>query len=116
MNADLTFNSVVFKKSYDSKDESVRQSSARGLNTPDVLSIKSQDYTDQATKVAGRRHTISVDYHQIDAELRPIVGRAYVVLAIPETIADANVATFIATFKAAVADADLFTAVLNNEK
>jgi hypothetical protein len=63
MNADLTFNSVVLKKTFDTKDESQRQSTTRGVNTPDLLIIKSQDYVDSVTKVAGRRFTGRVDRH-----------------------------------------------------
>lgn len=116
MNADLTFNSVVFKKSYDSKDESLRQSTARGINEPDQLIIRSQDYVDSATKVAGKRYLIRVDRHEIDANLQKIIQSMQIVIAVPETALTADLDVLLATFKAAVADSALLAAVLNGEK
>lgn len=116
MNADLTFNTIVFKKSYDKEDESKRASSARGINTPDELIIRSQNYVDSATKVAGKRYTGRIDRHDVDANLQKIVTSVYFVVAVPETAAQASVDNVIATFKAVVADAGFMTAVLNQEK
>jgi hypothetical protein len=116
MNADLTFNSVVFKKTFDLKDESQRQSTARGVNTPDLLIIKSQDYVDSVTKVAGKRYTGRFDRHDIDAVLQKIVSSAYFVIAVPVTVTQAQLDVVVATFKAGVADANLVVNILNNEK
>jgi hypothetical protein len=116
MNADLTFNAVVFKKTFDLKDESQRQSTTRGVNTPDLLIIKSQDYVDSVTKVAGRRYTGRFDRHDIDANLQKIVSSAYFVIAVPETVTQAQLDVVVATFKAGVADASLVANILNNEK
>jgi hypothetical protein len=116
MNADLTFNSVVFKKTFDLKDESQRQSTARGVNTPDLLIIKSQDYVDSVTKVAGKRYTGRFDRHDIDANLTKIVSSAYFVIAVPATVTQAQLDVVVATFKAGVADANLVVNILNNEK
>lgn len=115
MNADLTFNTIVFKKSYDLKAEGYRQSIARGVNTPDKLIVKGQDYVDSETKIAGKRYTIRVDRHDIDANLAKIVTSMYLVLAIPVTATQAQVDNVIATFKAAVADANLIVNVENGE-
>jgi hypothetical protein len=116
MNADLTFNSVVFKKSYDLKEESLRRSTTRAINTPDDLIIKSQAYTDTKTKVSGNRYTIRVDRHDLDPDSRKIVSSAYLVVAVPDTVTQAQLDVVVATFKAAVANADLIANVLNNEK
>lgn len=116
MNADLTFNTIVFKKTYDLKEESQRQSTARGVNTPDQLIIKSQDYVDSATKVAGRRYTGRVDRVDVDANLQSITTSAYFVIAVPATATQAQLDNVIATFKAVVADANFVVNVLNNEK
>lgn len=113
---DLTYNSVVFKKSFDEKDNSLRQSTARGVNTPDQMVIRSQPYTDSATKVAGFRYTIRFDRHDLDANEQKIISSAYCVIAVPETVTQAQLDVVVATFKAAIANADLVTAVLNNEK
>lgn len=116
MNADLTFNTIVFKKTFDEKDSSERQSSARGINTPDKLTVRSQDYIDSVTKVAGRRYTTRIDRYTLDANLAKICTSMYVVAQVPSTAAQADVDTTLATFKAAVADATLLAGVLNNEK
>lgn len=116
MNADLTFNTIVFKKTFDEKAGSERQSTTRGVNTPDKLIIKSQAYVDSATKVPGTRYTVRVDRQDVDANLKTIVTSAYVVVAVPSTAAQAAIDNVIATFKAAVADANLLSNVLNNEK
>jgi len=116
MNADLTLNTIVFKKSYDTQDKSERQSTARGINTPDKLTIQSQDYVDSTTKVAGRRYNLRVDRLDIDANLAPIDTAAYAIIQVPSTATQAQVDNVIATFKAAIADASLVANVLNNEK
>lgn len=116
MNADLTFNTIVFKKSFDEKDGSERQSIARGINTPDKLIIKSQDYVDSATKVAGRRFTGRVDRVDLDPNGVLINTSMYFVVAVPETATQAQLDNVVATFKAAVADANFVINVLNNEK
>lgn len=116
MNADLTFNTIVFKKSFDEKNGSERRSTARAINTPDVMIIKSQAYVDSATKVAGTRYTGRVDRHDIDANGQAIVTSCYFVFAVPATATSAMVTDVTATFKAVVADAGFMAAVLNNEK
>jgi hypothetical protein len=116
MNADLTFNTIVFKKSFDEKDGSERQSTARAINTPDKMLIKSQDYIDSSTKVAGRRYTGRIDRYDIDANLQTIVSSAYFVIAVPVTASSAAITDVVTTFKAVVADANFISNVLNNEK
>lgn len=116
MNADLTFNTIVFKKSFDENGGSERASSARGINTPDKLLIKTQDYVDSATKVPGKRFTGRVDRYDIDANLQGINTSMYFVIAVPSTATQAQVDNVVATFKAVVADATFIVGVLNNEK
>lgn len=117
MNADLTFNSVVLKKNWDDPDKgSLRRSITRAINTPDDLIIKSQPYVDSVTKVAGNRYTIRLDRHDLDATNQKIISSIYAVLAVPSTVTSAQFAVITATFKAAIADADLITNVLNGEK
>jgi hypothetical protein len=117
MNADLTFNTIVFKKSWDDPDKgSLRRSTARAINTPDDMSIKSQSYVDTTTKVAGTRYTARIDRHDIDANGQKIITSAYLVIAVPETASSAQVTDVVTTFKAVVADANYITNVLNNEK
>lgn len=116
MDADQTYNSVVFKKTFDLKDESQRQSIARGVNTPDVMTIKSQDYVDTKNKVPGRRHTCRLDRVDTDANGVLITTSAYFVIAVPSTVTQAQLDVIVATFRAVVADADHIEDILNNEK
>lgn len=116
MDADQTYNSVVFKKTFDSKEESQRQSTTRGVNTPDIMIIKSQDYVDSVTKVPGRRFTCRVDRVDIDANVQKITTSAYFVFAVPSTVTQAQLDVVVATFRAVVADADHIEDILNNEK
>lgn len=116
MNADLTFNTIPFKKTFDEKDGSERRSSLRGINTPDILSIKSQDSVNSVTKVKERRYTARVDRVVIDANLNSITVSCYYVFVVPQSAVSADISNVSATFKAMVADAGFMDAVLNNEK
>jgi hypothetical protein len=116
MNADLTFNTIVFKKSFDEKDGSERRSTARAINTPDTMSIRSLNYVDSETKVPGVRHSARVDRVDIDANGVKYKTSFQIVAAIPELASSAQVTDVVTTFKALVADASFITAVLNNEK
>ena len=116
MNADLTINSIVFKKSFDTEDSSKRQDTTRGIATPDVMSIRSQYYTDSVTKVSGRRHTVRLDRTAVDSNGAPYVNSAYVVIAIPHTSATSDLTAILATFRAMVAASGLLEAVANEEK
>lgn len=115
MNADLTFNTIVFKKSFDEKDGSERVSTARGINTPDKLVIRRQSYTDASTKVKGTRYNGRVDRYDVDANNTIVVTSAYFVIAVPETIGSTEVTNVVTTFKAVVADANFIAGVLNSE-
>jgi hypothetical protein len=113
MNADLTFNTIAFKKAWDDPDKgSLRTSITRGINTPDNLTVKHIDYVDSATKVAGQRFTGRVDRTDIDANIQQIITSAYFVIAVPKTATQAQVDSVVATFKAVVADANFVVDVL----
>jgi hypothetical protein len=116
MNADLTFNTIVFAKSFDERDGSERRSTARAVNTPDLMIIKSQSYVDSATKVAGNRYTGRIDRVSVDANGQKYTTSAYFVIAVPEIATSTDVTNVVTTFKAVVADADFIADVLNNEK
>lgn len=116
MDLNLTYNSVVFSHSYTDKDASLRRSIARGINTPDDLIVKSQTYVDSKTKVSGNRYTIRIDQHDVDANLQKIITSAYLVIAVPDTATSTQVNLAVATFKAAVANADLIANVLGGQK
>jgi hypothetical protein len=78
--------------------------------------IRSQDYVDSATKVAGRRHTCRVERHELDANNTPIISVASLTFQVPSTAPGASITALIATFRAVVADADHIEDILNDEK
>jgi hypothetical protein len=118
MNADLTINSIVFAKSFDEKDGSERRSTTRGINTPDVLSIKRQDAVDSKTKVAQKRYLARFDQENVDTVTgTKYTTSAYLVISVPELATSTNVSDIVATFRAFVASTspNYITQLLNSE-
>jgi hypothetical protein len=116
MTSDLTFNTIAFKKSFDTKEGSERRSTTRGVNTPDLLVIKHQDATQSSSKLPMKRHLFRVDRQDIDAtDAKVFVTSAYAVVEIPERTTQAELDNVVATFKAVVADATFISAVVNSE-
>lgn len=115
MNQTLTINSLDFDLSYMDVSESKRQNSDRGINTPDVLYIRHQDATDKKYNTSMRRHNVRLDSIFETAEGVPHRISAYLVLEVASIASDTDINATVATFKAAVADADLLADVLNNE-
>lgn len=117
MNVDLTFNSVAFKQQWSDQDKgSSRISTARGINTPDFMKVRSQAYIDSTTKVPGQRFNLLFLREDLDANSQKIVSSAGVTIAVPSTVTDAQLAVMVATLKAAVADADLLTNILAGQR
>jgi hypothetical protein len=116
MNASLTYNSVVFEPGLSKAlGESRRQSTARGVTTPDVLTIRNQDYVDSKSKVSGKRYNALFESYEIDANAKLVKSQASVTFSIPETADPSQVATLVATFKDAIADADFVTDLIAGE-
>jgi len=116
MTSDLTFNTVVFKKAWDNQTGSERRSSTRGVNTPDLLIVKHQDAIQAQNKLPMKRHLTRVERVNVDAaDSTQYSVSFYVVAEVSERATSTDVSTALATFKAAVADADLLAAVLNGE-
>jgi hypothetical protein len=120
MDATVTYNSIAFVQSFIDSDSSRRQSSARGVNTPDVLSIRHQDSIDSSNKVAMRRHVVRIDSHQVDSVTGALFkSSAYTVLEISSLATSAQVTALLATYRAMVANvtagSDVLAAVVNNE-
>jgi hypothetical protein len=65
--------------------------------------------------VSGVRRLIRIDRHDVDANGQKYVTSAQLVLAVPAIENSTDLATLVATLKAAVANADLIANVLNNE-
>lgn len=118
MNADLTINSIVYAKSFDEKDGAERRSTARGINTADVMSIKRQDATDSTTKGATKRYLVRFDRETLDAVTgQKYVTSAYLVIVVPTNALQADVDNVVATLRAFAASTspNYITQVLNSE-
>lgn len=103
MDANLTINTIVFNKSFDEKDGSERRSSARGINLPDILSIKRQTSVDSATKQPTMRFVVRTDRWNETAEGVRYCASVYTVFAIPEAATQTDVDTVVATHRALLA-------------
>lgn len=117
MNADLTINTIVFAKSFDEKDGSERRSTARGINTADLLVIKRQDSVGK-DGVAAKRFLARIDREDIDSVTgKKYTTSAYFVIVVPEYATQAQVDNVVATFRAAVASTspNYITQILNSE-
>jgi len=119
MDSNVTYNAVLLAKSYDDATGSRRQSSARGVTTPDILTVKHMDIIDNEYKTPARRHTIRLDAVQVDAGGLLYKSNAYLVLDISSKATTAQVTVLVATFRAAIANvtagSDIVAGVLNNE-
>lgn len=110
--SDLTYNSIVFAKQYDTEELSLRRSVARGVNLPDNLWIKQQTYTDSKTKLSGTRTNLRVERAQVDANLNQILPSIYCVVEVPSTTAQADIDSLVASFRALIADVTANTLTL----
>jgi len=116
MNADQTYNSIVFVKNFDTDGLSKRSSVARGVSTPDVMTIRSEDYVDSKTKVPGRRHNVRLGRFELDANNVLVEQSIAFTIQTPQTATSAGVTAQLATFRAMVAASGIMEAVINNEK
>lgn len=115
MNADQTYNSIAFKKSWDKPGSSERRASARGASIPDIMTVGNQGYVDSATKVAGKRYRVGFDYYELDSASRIIKSSAYVVITVAESASAGALTSNLATLRALVAASGILEAVVNGE-
>lgn len=88
MNADLTISTLAFKlKASDIVDGSERREVSRGVNLPEVMTIKSQQYVDSGTKLPGKRTVLRFDRYVANTAGIPVPVSAYLVVAVPSDTA-----------------------------
>lgn len=63
MDNNLTISTLGFKLIFSDKNGSERREVSRGVNLPEVMTIKHQPYVDSATKKAGTRSVLRFDRH-----------------------------------------------------
>jgi hypothetical protein len=115
MDRDLVFNTINFDFAFDKEGQGVRRSSARGINTPDVLITGNQQATDSFSKGTMTRYLMRVERHALNSEGVPYRVSFYTVMEVSQHAVAADITAITATYKAAVADADLLADVLNGE-
>jgi len=88
MNNDLTISTLTFKlRASDLVDGSERREVSRGVNLPEIMTIKSQQYVDSATKLPGKRTVLRFDRYVAGTSGTPIPVSAYLVVAVPSDAA-----------------------------
>lgn len=83
MNNALTLSTLTFNLAFSDKTGSERREVSRGVNLPEVLSIKHQSYVDSATKLPGVRSVVRVDRHVAITDGRIVPVSAHLVVAVP---------------------------------
>jgi hypothetical protein len=87
MNNNLTISTLSFNLSFNDKAGSERREVSRGVNLPEVMTVKSQPYVYSATKVAGKRTVLRFDRYVEGTDGKPIAVSAYLVVAVPQDAA-----------------------------
>lgn len=104
MDANITLNTIAFNKTFDEKDYSERKSVTRGINTPDIWTIKRQEAVSSKTKQKMVRTTPRIDRVCVDSTTGATYQTSiYAVVEVNELSQTADVANVLATFRALVA-------------
>jgi hypothetical protein len=84
MNADLTISTLTFTQAFSDKSAgSERREVSRGVNLPEIMTVRHQEYTDSVTKLKGIRSVLRFDRHMaLTAGIIAPVS-AYLVVTVP---------------------------------
>ena len=117
MDNNITLNSIVFRKSFDQKGLSVRQSTTRGINTPDTMTIRRQTTNEGPSKEETSRYSVRFDRQDIDAiDAHSRVSFVQVIVGVPTSSTSSEVGAVVATLRAFAEAEDLVEQVLNGEQ
>lgn len=118
MDSNITINSIPFRKSYDSQDLGVRRGTTRGINNPDIMTIKRQDTNEGPSKEATQRFSVRFDRHTFDeATGKTSVPFVQNIIGVPISAASSDIEALIATNRAfwASVTPDYIAQVTNGE-
>lgn len=88
MNNNLTVSTLAFNLAFSDRDAgSERREVSRGVNLPEVMSIKKQLVTDSATKLPTQRTVLRFDRYVAGTDGKPIPVSAYLVVSVPQDAA-----------------------------
>jgi len=88
MNASLTLNALTFDLSKSGDAGSERRDISRGVNLPEILTIRHSEYIDARTKVPGIRSNVLIDRYVALADGRIAPVRLSLTVAV---LSDSNV-------------------------
>lgn len=89
MNNDLTINSLSFVHQYSDKDSgSVRNETSRGVNLPEILSVRNRQITLSDSKLPARQTTVRLDRHVAASDNSIVKGlECHMVVTVPASSA-----------------------------
>lgn len=68
MDNNLTISTLAFNLSFSEKTGSERREISRGVNLPEVMSVRHQEYTDSKTKKPGIRSSLRFERYMLSAD------------------------------------------------
>jgi hypothetical protein len=84
MNADLTISALSFKQGPNDASGSVRREVSRGVNLPEILTIRHQDYVDGSTKLPGIRSNVRLERYVETSAGLIVPVTASLTIAVPQ--------------------------------
>lgn len=88
MNANLTISGLAFNQSYSDRTGSERREVSRGVNLPEIMSVRHMDIVDSKTKKSMKQSSLRVDRHVLSADGITIVApRAVLTVTVPKDTA-----------------------------
>lgn len=86
MNATLTLNALTFSLAKSGDSGSERREVSRGVNLPEILSIRHSEYIDGSTKIPGVRSNVKLERFvaMSDGRIVPVV--ASLTIAVPSDV------------------------------
>lgn len=86
MNATLTLNTLTFTQAKSGDAGSERREVSRGVNLPEILSIRHSEYTDGSTKVPGVRSNVKLERYVAMSDGRIVPVIASLTIAVPSDV------------------------------
>lgn len=86
MNANLTINSLSFNQQYSDKDAgSSRLEISRGVNLPEILTIRHRQIVDQKSKLPARQTVVKLERHEDSGAGDVLAGlEIHTVITVPQ--------------------------------
>lgn len=86
MNASLTLNALTFDQTKNGDSGSERREISRGVNLPEILTVRHSAYTDSVTKLPGTRSNIKIERFVAIASGNPVPVTLSLTVAVPSDV------------------------------